>query len=108
MTTSAYLNELADLVTGGEHWRHSALCSQTDPEIFYPEKGGRTLEAKQTCMACEVRPECLQYALECDEEFGVWGGLSPQERRNLKRNLIPIAPTAADVAAATSSQVRAA
>jgi WhiB family redox-sensing transcriptional regulator len=62
-----------------------ALCAQTDPEVFFPEKGGTTKEAKRICARCEVRDACLAYAVEGDERFGVWGGLSESERRNLKR-----------------------
>ena len=66
-------------------WQHRALCSQTDPEAFFPEKGGSTREAKRICEGCEVRSECLDYALANDERFGIWGGLSERERRKLKR-----------------------
>ncbi len=57
-------------------WQERALCAQTDPEAFFPEKGGSTREAKKVCTGCEVRAECLEYALEHDERFGIWGGLS--------------------------------
>ncbi len=70
---------------GGLGWQDRALCAQTDPEAFFPEKGGSTREAKQVCRGCEVRAECLEYALEHDERFGIWGGLSERERRRLKR-----------------------
>ncbi len=66
-------------------WQDSALCAQTDPEAFFPEKGGSTREAKKVCRSCDVRTECLEYALEHDERFGIWGGLSERERRRLKR-----------------------
>ena len=66
-------------------WQDRALCAQTDPEAFFPEKGGSTREAKRVCRSCEVRTECLEYALEHDERFGIWGGLSERERRRLKR-----------------------
>jgi len=62
-------------------WREKALCAQTDPEAFYPEKGGSTAPAKQVCAGCEVRDDCLADALAHDERFGVWGGLSERERR---------------------------
>ena len=52
-------------------WQERALCAQT--------------EAKRICTTCEVRAECLEYALEHDERFGIWGGLSERERRRLKR-----------------------
>jgi WhiB family transcriptional regulator, redox-sensing transcriptional regulator len=66
-------------------WQERALCAQTDPEAFYPERGGSTREAKRICSGCHVRAECLQYALDHDERFGVWGGLSERERRRLRR-----------------------
>src|SRR5450759_4031892 len=57
-------------------WQERALCAQTDPEAFFPEKGGSTREAKKVCVGCDVRGECLEYALAHDERFGIWGGLS--------------------------------
>ena len=66
-------------------WQEEALCAQTDPEAFFPEKGGSTREAKRICVGCEVKAECLEYALGHDERFGIWGGLSERERRRLKR-----------------------
>jgi WhiB family redox-sensing transcriptional regulator len=70
---------------GEASWHERALCAQTDPEAFFPEKGGSTREAKRVCTGCEVRSECLEYALAKDERFGIWGGLSERERRRLKR-----------------------
>ena len=69
-------------------WQDRALCAQTDPEAFFPEKGGSTREAKKVCRGCEVRVECLEYALEHDERFGIWGGLSERERRRMKREAV--------------------
>ena len=66
-------------------WQADSLCAQTDPEAFFPEKGGSTREAKRICSGCEVRAECLEYALANDERFGIWGGLSERERRRLRR-----------------------
>lgn len=71
-----------------DQWQDRALCAQTDPEAFFPEKGGSTREAKKICLGCEVRAECLEYALGHDERFGIWGGLSERERRRLKRGII--------------------
>ena len=67
-----------------EAWRLNALCAETDPEAFFPEKGGSTREAKRVCTGCEVRAECLEFALANDERFGIWGGLSERERRRLR------------------------
>ena len=69
-------------------WQERALCAQTDPEAFFPEKGGSTREAKKVCASCEVRVECLEYALANDERFGIWGGLSERERRRVKRQAV--------------------
>lgn len=68
-----------------EDWYSQALCPETDPDAFYPEKGGSTAEAKKVCRGCPVRKQCLQWALDNDERFGVWGGMSDRERRRLKR-----------------------
>ena len=51
-------------------WQAEALCAQTDPEAFFPEKGGSTRDAKRVCGVCPVREECLQYAMDNDERFG--------------------------------------
>lgn len=71
-----------------DQWQERALCAQTDPEAFFPEKGGSTREAKRICLGCEVKDECLEYALANDERFGIWGGLSERERRRLKRGIV--------------------
>jgi WhiB family redox-sensing transcriptional regulator len=63
-------------------WMTDALCTQIDTgDIFYPDQGGSSKSAKAVCMRCEVRAECLQYALAHGERFGIWGGLSERERR---------------------------
>ena len=71
-------------------WRHKAACLDEDPELFFPigNTGPALLqieEAKQVCRRCEVRDACLQWALEAGQDHGVWGGLSEDERRALKR-----------------------
>ena len=62
-----------------------AVCGQTDPELFFPEKGMSSRDAKTLCLSCEVRAECLAWALNTDQRFGVWGGLSERERTRLRR-----------------------
>ena len=52
-------------------WQERALCAQTDPEAFFPEKGGSTREAKRICLGCEVRDACLEYALANDERLSL-------------------------------------
>ncbi len=68
-------------------WKDRALCAETDPEAFFPEKGGSTREAKRVCASCDVRGDCLDFALSNDERFGIWGGLSERERRRLKKQV---------------------
>ncbi|HZK05389.1 MAG TPA: WhiB family transcriptional regulator [Actinomycetaceae bacterium] len=81
--------KLIDLVDDGVlGWQERALCAQTDPEAFFPEKGGSTRDAKRVCASCEVKAECLSYALENDERFGIWGGLSERERRRIRRQAV--------------------
>ena len=63
----------------------NAHCARNRPGVLLPRKGGSTREAKRICSTCEVRRECLEFALENDERFGIWGGLSEPERRRLKR-----------------------
>lgn len=64
-------------------WQDQALCAQTDPEAFFPEKGGSTAAAKRVCAACPVRAQCLEYALENREMHGIWGGVAERQRRNM-------------------------
>lgn len=67
-------------------WQLLALCAETDPDLFFPEKGGSTLDAKKVCGECVVRPDCLEAALANNEQFGIFGGLSERERRKIKRD----------------------
>ena len=89
-TPTERLGVLIDLFDEADEpeWQDRALCAQTDPEAFFPEKGGSTREAKRVCRSCEVRAECLEFALENDERFGIWGGLSERERRKLKKRAV--------------------
>lgn len=75
---------------GMPDWIEDGLCAQADPEAYYPDKGGSTQEAKAICRTCPVRNECLQWALDNDERFGVWGGLSERERRKIKAGTAPM------------------
>lgn len=77
---SAALRDLVGVIPG---WMDGALCAQVDPESFFPDKGGATREIKAICRGCDVRTQCLQYALEHHERFGIWGGLSVSERERL-------------------------
>lgn len=66
-------------------WQMKAACLEVDPEIFFPERGGSSKAARSVCLECEVRMECLRYALRNREQFGIWGGTSERERRKLRR-----------------------
>ena len=72
-------------VTLSPEWMTGGVCAQVDPELWFPEKGGSTREAKALCARCPVHPECLAYALAHDERFGIWGGASERDRRRMKR-----------------------
>lgn len=67
-----------------EPWVQDALCAQTDPEMFFPEKGGTTAPAKKVCAACTVADQCLEFAMRSDERFGIWGGASERQRRRMR------------------------
>ena len=66
-------------------WQMQANCMGVDPDLFFPERGASTREAKEVCRGCVVREDCLEFALANGEKFGFWGGLSERERRRLRR-----------------------
>lgn len=68
-----------------EPWMADAICAQTDPEAFFPEKGGSTADAKRVCALCPVRETCLEWALARGEYFGIFGGKSERERRKIAK-----------------------
>ena len=67
------------------HWRDGALCAEIGPAIFFPGKGGSDKQAKAVCAACPSKGPCLEFALDHDEEFGIFGGLTRAERERLGR-----------------------
>jgi WhiB family redox-sensing transcriptional regulator len=74
-------------------WRNIAACREADPELFFPigNSGPAVLqieEAKQVCRRCSVLDECLRWAIDSGQDAGVWGGLSEDERRALKRRTV--------------------
>ncbi len=79
--------EIVELLSGLEDrgWQARANCMGVDPDLFFPERGASTREAKEVCRGCVVRDECLEYALDNGEKFGIWGGMSERERRRLRR-----------------------
>ena len=71
-------------------WVHRALCKDEDPELFFPigtsgPAAAQIDDAKAVCRLCEVRGECLEWAMATGQDAGVWGGLSEEERRALRR-----------------------
>jgi WhiB family transcriptional regulator, redox-sensing transcriptional regulator len=70
-------------VASNEEWQDRAACRQTSVELFFPPAEHEVEEAKALCFTCEVQELCLEFALTAGERFGVWGGLTPQERRSL-------------------------
>ncbi|MDG2260961.1 MAG: WhiB family transcriptional regulator [Actinomycetota bacterium] len=66
-------------------WWDFANCLGVEPDLFFPERGASTKEAKEVCRGCVVREDCLEYALDHGEKFGIWGGMSERERRRLRR-----------------------
>lgn len=68
-----------------KNWQDYANCLGVDPDLFFPERGASTREAKEVCRGCVVRFECLEYALVNAEKFGIWGGMSERERRRIRR-----------------------
>lgn len=73
------------LLTYKEPWMADAICAQTDPDAFFPEKGGSTAEAKRICFSCPVSDTCLEWALVKGERFGIYGGKSERERRAITK-----------------------
>src|SRR5437899_10094452 len=70
---------------GERSWQDQANCMGVDPDLFFPERGASTREAKEVCRGCVVREDCLEYALANGEKFGIWGGMSERERRRIRR-----------------------
>jgi WhiB family redox-sensing transcriptional regulator len=80
-------------------WQDFANCLGVDPDLFFPERGASTREAKEVCKGCVVREDCLEYALGNGEKFGIWGGLSERERRRIRRQRALARRTALEVEA---------
>ncbi len=70
-------------------WRDSAACRDTDPNLFFPAgTTGVAVEeieaAKALCQTCPVREQCLEFAMVANQEAGIWGGMSEEERRKMR------------------------
>ena len=72
-------------IRAGADWQDYGNCYGVDPNLFFPERGASQREAKEVCRGCEVKADCLEFALENKEKFGIWGGLSERERNRLRR-----------------------
>jgi WhiB family redox-sensing transcriptional regulator len=72
-------------VTATAVWVSDGLCAQTDPEAFYPEKGKSPESARGVCRRCPVQPECLEWALDSNQQYGVWGGTTAKQRQRMRR-----------------------
>ena len=84
-------------------WQDLANCLGVDPDLFFPERGASTREAKEVCRGCVVRDDCLEYALANGEKFGIWGGMSERERRRIRRQrALARSAAAADRTSATA------
>jgi WhiB family redox-sensing transcriptional regulator len=65
-------------------WQKHGACIGVDPEWFFPERGDDSRPAKTICRACPVQTECLDWAIETQQKFGIWGGRSERERRQIR------------------------
>lgn len=73
-----------------KNWPQRGHCRYHDPELFFPIGEGlafrpQIAEAKSVCRPCPVASECLAWALQSGQDAGIWGGMTEDERRNLKR-----------------------
>ncbi len=73
------------LAIGELSWQDYANCRGADADLFFPERGASTRKAKAICGECEVRGDCLDFAIVNGEKFGIWGGMSERERRRVRR-----------------------
>jgi len=84
------MHEPASTMTSDDDWRALGACRTEDPELFFPIAAGgpglaQVARAKAVCARCEVRAECLRFAMETGQDYGVWGGTSEEERRAWRR-----------------------
>lgn len=84
------LTESRSLALADDSWRSMAACQDTDPDLFFPVgTTGPAIEqiesAKAVCDTCDAKPACLEFALVTNQDSGVWGGTSEEERRRIRR-----------------------
>ena len=75
-------------------WADYGSCTNTDPDLFFPQPGADTSYARSICRGCPVRLHCLDYALESGQKHGIWGGMTESQRRRLRRRSHPSNPMA--------------
>ena len=88
-----------------DSWRADAACSSADTAIFFIGPGKSPAAALATCGGCEVRLACLEYALDNEEDYGIWGGLNADQRAKLRRRRIDTASSLQDSPAARAGPV---
>jgi WhiB family redox-sensing transcriptional regulator len=71
-------------------WRSAAACVSADPDLFFPIAGSGPAEeqirqARAICASCQVRQQCLEFALATEQQHGIWGGIRPEERVRMRR-----------------------
>ena len=65
-------------------WQLDGLCTQTDPDLFFPVNAAQQKAATKICAECPVRILCANFAIQTNQEFGVWGGLTEEDRKQLR------------------------
>lgn len=85
--TDTVIRMMAVPISEERPWLVFAACRDADPDLFFPANREEAEQALAICASCPVQPECLSYALEAGERFGIWGGLTEKERRKRLRKL---------------------
>lgn len=75
----------AQVAAGKQDWQEYSNCLGANPDVFFPDRGTPLKAAKAICNDCVVQEDCLEYALENGEKFGVWGGTSERQRRSIRK-----------------------
>jgi WhiB family transcriptional regulator, redox-sensing transcriptional regulator len=75
-------------------WRRAAACRDADPEVFFPNGTtgpalAQITAAQAICSTCSVTAECLEWALETGQDAGIWGGITEEDRREMRRDRVP-------------------
>jgi len=83
-------SHLLTLTLESDEWRRKAACRDTDPDLFFPvgTTGPAIVQienAKAVCRQCDAQAECLEYAIATNQDSGIWGGTSEEERRKLRK-----------------------